>query len=185
MPAAISSVWNSASARRKRIYSVILVFIVSVIVTSVGSLVPVDPQIAKQISDDLNQTLETATQSGTLTQYIFGNNFLICLLMFVPIVGPIFGLFVLFSTGMAVGAVATVENLPSLLTLFALVITPVFWLEFASYSAAMAESVWLFRRLLQRSFRHELRNTCIFISICAVLLATGAVVETALISLAG
>lgn len=179
----ISSVWNSASARRKRIYSVIGVLIVSVIVSAVGSLVPVDPQTAKQISDDLNQTIESASQSGTLTQDILGQNFLICLLMFVPVLGPILGLYALFNTGMAAGAVATLQNLPPILVLFALMITPVFWLEFAAYSTAMAESVWLFRRLLQRRGLHELRNTSMFISICAVLLVVGAVVETALISL--
>jgi hypothetical protein len=105
--------------------------------------------------------------------------------MFIPILGPVFGLYVLFSTGMAVGAVATVQNLPSIFIFIALMITPIFWLEFAAYSTAMAESVWLFRRLLQRRGLHELRNTSIFIAICAVLLAVGAVVETALISLGG
>jgi hypothetical protein len=181
----ISSVWSSASARRKRIYSILVIFIISIIVTSVGSFVPIDPGIAKQINDELNQTVTNATQSGTLTPYILGNNFLICLLMFIPVLGPIFGLYVLFNTGMAVGAVATVQNLPPIFVLIALVITPIFWLEFAAYSTAMAESVWLFRRLLQRRGLHELRNTSIFISVCAVLLTIGAIVETALISLGG
>jgi len=181
----ISSVWSNASSRRKRIYSVIVVFVISVIVTLVGCFVPIDAELAVQINNELNQTVTNATQSGTLTPYILGNNFLICLVMFIPILGPVFGLYVLFSTGMAVGAVATVQNLPSIFIFIALMITPIFWLEFAAYSTAMAESVWLFRRLLQRRGLHELRNTSIFIAICAVLLAVGAVVETALISLGG
>jgi len=181
----ISSVWSSASARRKRIYSILVIFVISIIVTAVGSFVPIDPGLAKQISDELNQTVTNATQGGTLTPYILGNNFLICLLMFVPVLGPILGMFVLFNTGMAVGAVATVQNLPPIFFLIALMITPIFWLEFAAYSTAMAESVWLFRRLLQHRGLHELRNTSIFIAICAVLLTIGAIVETALISLGG
>jgi hypothetical protein len=168
---------------RKRIYAVILVFIVALIVTVVGSLIPVSAEQAKQINDSLNQTVTTASESGSLTQYIFGNNFFICLIMFVPVLGPVFGLFVLFNTGTAVSAIATAQGVPSIFAFIALVITPVFWLEFAAYSTAMAASVWLFRRLLQGRFLHELRNTCIFISICAVLLAVGAVVETLLISI--
>jgi hypothetical protein len=175
--------WRNASPRRKRIYSVIVVMIVAVIVTVIGSLVPVDAQQARQISDELNQTITTATQSGSMVQYIFGNNFLICLMMFIPIVGPLLGLYVLFNTGTAVSAIATTQGVPMVFAFIVLVITPVFWLEFAAYSTAMAESVWLFRRLLQGRGLRELRNTSIFISICAVILVIGAIVETALISI--
>jgi hypothetical protein len=31
-----------------------------------------------------------------------------------------------------------------------LIATPVFWLEFAAYSITMAESIWLFQRLLRK-----------------------------------
>jgi len=177
------SIWRNASPRRKRIYSIIAVMIVAVIVTVIGSLVPVDAQQARQISDELNQTITTATQSGSMVQYIFGNNFLICLMMFIPIVGPLLGLYALFNTGTAVSAIATTQGVPAIFAFIVLVITPVFWLEFAAYSTAMAESVWLFRRLLQGRGLRELRNTSIFISICAVILVIGAIVETALISI--
>jgi hypothetical protein len=179
------AIWRNASSRRRRIYSIIAVFVVAFIVTVAGSLVSVSTEQAQQINDELNQTLNTASQSGALIQYIFGNNFFICLLMFIPILGPLFGLFVLFNTGTAVNAVATAQGYPSLFALVALIITPIFWLEFAAYSTAMAESVWLFRRLIQGKRRglHELRSACIFISICAVLLVIGAVTEAVLISI--
>ncbi len=175
--------WRNASPRRKRIYSAIAVFIVAVIITVIGTLVPVSADQAKQINDSLNQTVTSVSESGSLAQYIFGNNFFICLIMFVPVLGPVFGLFVLFNTGTAVSAIATAQGVPSIFAFIALVITPVFWLEFAAYSTAMAASVWLFRRILQGRFLHELRSTCIFISICAVLLFVGAIVETLLISI--
>ncbi len=174
-------VWGKASPKRKRIYSIIAVFILSVIITLVGSFMPVDAEQARQINDELNQTVTTATESGMLMQYILGNNFFICLIMFIPILGPIFGVYVLFSTGVAVSAVATAQGFPSIIAFIALVITPVFWLEFVAYSIAMAMSVWLFRRILQGRGWHELRNTSIFISICALLLVAGAAVEAALI----
>jgi hypothetical protein len=183
LPSLSLSIWRNASPRRKRIYSIIAIFIVVVIITVIGSLVPVTAQQAKQISDDLNQTVTTANQNGTLTQYIFGNNLIICLMMFIPIVGPLLGLYVLFNTGAVLGAIATAQNVPSIFAFVALIITPVFWLEFAAYSTAMAESVWLFRRLLQGRGLRELRNTSMFISICAVILAVSAVIETLLISI--
>jgi hypothetical protein len=175
-------IWRSASSRRKRIYTILAVFIVSIIVTVVGSFVPVSAQDAQQINNDLNSTITTMQAQGTLTQYIFGNNFLITLLMFVPVIGPVLGLFIMFNTGNVVGAIAISGGYPPILALIALVITPVFWLEFAAYSTAMAESVWLFRRLLQGRGLRELKTMSIFVTICAVILAVGAIVETALIS---
>ena len=52
-----------------------------------------------------------------------------------------------------------------------------FLLEYASYSIGIAESVWLFRRLTQRRFG-ELKNTGILIGVVAILLISGALVET-------
>jgi Stage II sporulation protein M len=148
----------------------------------VGSFVPVSAADAQQISNDLNQTVSTMQAQGTLVQYIFGNNFLITLVMFIPVIGPVLGLFIMFNTGNVVGAIATSSGYPSIIALIALIITPVFWLEFAAYSTAMAESVWLFRRLFQGRGLRELRTMSVFVTITAVILAFSAVIETALIS---
>ena len=178
------SFWTNASARRKRIYSIVFIFLISVLVTALGTLVPLNAQDSRQLSDSINQTLNENRASGTLPQYIFLNNFEICLLMFVPIVGALFGLFTLFSTGVALGAIANVQGYPALLGFAVLLLTPIFWLEFISYSIGITESIWLFRRLTQRRWR-ELKNLGIFIGICALLLAIGAIVEAWLILAAG
>ncbi len=176
------SMWRKASPRRKRIFSIVAVFMVAIIITVIGSLTPMSSQEAKQISNDVNQTSKAASERGILTQYIFGNNLLIALLMFIPVVGPLLGFYVLYNTGTVIGAIATAQGVPSILTFIVLVITPVFWLEFAAYSTAMAESVWLLRRIIQGRGIRELKNACIFVSICTILLLIGAVVETVLIS---
>lgn len=186
----ILDIWKTLSPRRKRIYSIIAVFVLAVIITLMGALMPIDAEQAGEIHEKLNQTLTTARESELLMQYIFGNNFFICLIMFIPVVGPIFGLFVLFNTGATASAVAAAQEYPPMaaqgypliIALIALIL--VFLLEYAAYSTAMAMSVWLFRRILQGRGRQEFRNTCLFITICAVLLLIGAVVETALITLA-
>jgi uncharacterized membrane protein SpoIIM required for sporulation len=177
-------IWTKASIRRKRILSILAVFIIAFAVTAIGSLMPVDQQQANQISNDLNQTVTSLENNGVLVQYIFGNNFLICLLMFVPIIGPLLGFFILFNTGTVVGAIAKAGGYPPILALVALFLTPVAWLEFAAYSTAMAESGWLLRRFLQRLARRELRISTILISITAVLLVVGAIVEVTLLSIA-
>jgi hypothetical protein len=144
---------------------------------------PINPQEAEQINNDLNQTVNSLSESGVLMQYIFGNNFFICLLMFIPLIGPLLGGYVLFNTGTVISAAATAGGYPSIVAFVILFLTPVAWLEFASYSVAMNESVWLFRRILQGRGKHEFRNACLFIALCAVLLLVGAITETALISI--
>jgi uncharacterized membrane protein SpoIIM required for sporulation len=183
----ILNIWRNASLRRKRIYSMIAVFVFAMIITVIGSLVPMDAQEANQISDNLNQTVTTLGDEGVLTQFIFGNNFIICLLMFIPVLGALFGFYALFNTGIAVSAIATAEGYPLTLVFLSLLLTPVFWLEFAAYSIAIAESVWLFRRILQGRSRgwRELKIAGFLVSICAVVLLVGAVVEVALISIGG
>jgi hypothetical protein len=116
--------------------------------------------------------------------------------MFIPIFGAALGLLILFETGVALGAIATIQGYPVWLGIASLVITPVFWLEFICYSIAIAESIWLFRRIVKALtvkepgqgrliLWHELKWTALFIGTCAGLLAIGAVVEVWIITLLG
>ena len=176
------SFWTKASTRRKRIYTIIIVFIVAVVVTFAAGLVPISKTDAKTISNQLNQTVNTHKSNGTLTEYIFFNNFEICLLMFIPFAGPIIGLVILFNTGVALGAISSVQGYPVFIAWISELLTPVFWLEFIAYSTAIAESIWLARRLLQGRWR-EVKNTAILIAICAAILIVSAIIEAWLISI--
>jgi peptidoglycan biosynthesis protein MviN/MurJ (putative lipid II flippase) len=104
--------------------------------------------------------------------------------MFVPIIGPILGFIILGDTGIALGAIASVQGYPVWVALISEVITPVFWLEFIAYSTAMAASIWLTRRLMQRRWL-ELKNTAILIGICAAILIVSAIIEVWLITAFG
>jgi uncharacterized membrane protein SpoIIM required for sporulation len=195
------SFWKKATPNRKRLYSIILVFIIALVVTIVGSVTPLSQQDATNISQNLNSTLQLHRETNTLTQYIFLNNFGICLLMFIPIVGAGLGMFILFNTGLALGAIASTQGYPVWVGLGSLVLTPVFWLEFAAYSLAMAESVWIFVRIIRlrlkvepdgavrwtgiSTLKNELKWLGISIAACAGLLVIGAFVEVFIISLAG
>jgi len=174
--------WTNASTRRKRIYTVIAILIIAIIITFVGSYVPLSHQDAQTIDNQLNQTVNSHKSNGTLPEYIFLNNFEICLVMFIPLIGPIVGLAILFNTGVALGAIAQIQGYPVFVVLLSELLTPIFWLEFIAYSTAIAASIWLTRRLFQRRWL-ELRNTAIQIGICAIILLVSAFIEAWLISI--
>jgi hypothetical protein len=189
------SFWKNASIRRKRIYSIIFMFVIAVSLTLIGSLVPLSPQYAKEINDSINQTRTQGLENGTLIPAIFLNNFGLCLAMFIPLAGAVLGLFIMFNTGLAFSAAIQVQSTtaastpplditPTTAVIALLVFGLVFLLEYISYSIGIAESIWLFRRLRQRKWG-ELKNTAILIGIVAILLIVGAVVETWLISTIG
>jgi stage II sporulation SpoM-like protein len=176
------SFWTSASSKRKRIYSIIIIFILAFIVTVIGSYIPISHQDAQTISNSLNSTLNTHKSFSSRTEYIFVNNFSICLVMFIPFIGPIIGFIILGNTGVALGAISSIQGYPVWIELLSLVLTPIFWLEFAAYSTAIAEGIWLSRRLMQQRWI-ELKNTAILIGICAGILIVSAVIEVWLISI--
>jgi hypothetical protein len=189
------SFWKDASSKRKRIYSILFMLVLAILVTILGSFVPLSAHDAQQINDQINQTRTEGLTNGTLIPSIFINNFALCLAMFIPLAGAVFGLFIMFNTGIAFGAEIQVQSatasstpLPSISPLTAiiasLVFGLVFLLEYVSYSIGIAESIWLFRRLTQRRWG-ELKNTLKLIGIVAVLLIVGAVVETWLITTIG
>jgi hypothetical protein len=183
--------WLNASPKRKRIYSTVFILLIALLTTVAGMFVQLPPDEAQAIYTQLNQT----QSSPNLAPDIFINNFSLCLLMFIPLAGLGIGLFILFSTGMAFRAIfdiqaangltstATASNLTASTAIgLLLLIGAVFVLEYVSYTLAMTESVWLFRRILQKRWR-EVKITLALIGLVALLLAIGAIVETYAIQL--
>ncbi|MBK5133687.1 hypothetical protein JJE00_04570, partial [Candidatus Bathyarchaeota archaeon] len=95
----IRNIWKKSSTKRKRILSAIAILTIAVLITALGMLIPTSQQEAEFINNNLNQTVNSLTQDGGIVQFIFGNNFMICLLMFIPIIGPLLGFYALFNTG--------------------------------------------------------------------------------------
>jgi len=175
--------WRRTSPRKQRIITIVVFFLLGIIVTCFGALTP----LSMQEADQINQDLETL-RSNISVQYIFGNNLLICLIMFIPIVGPIFGLYALYNTGVVIKAQIVVASSPGIspiLAFFLLFLFPFTWLEFISYSTAFAESVWIVRRFTQGLGRKEIKNAAVLIAVVTILLLIGAVIETVLIQAMG
>jgi len=173
--------WNSTSPRRKRLMTIVMVFIVSAIMMGISTLTPLSRQSADSIFKHVNETVSTAKDSGNLLQYIFGNNLMITIMMLIPFIGPFLGFYAFYNTGVAIEATSIVKSYPPLAVYVSLWLTPVAWLEFAAYSTAIAASLWLTWRIMHQGARHELVNTSKFLSVCTLILLLGAIIETIMV----
>jgi hypothetical protein len=159
---------------RTRIVITVVFFVVALIATMVGAIVlTIDMSDAQKLKGQIEEEFSLFNDPRS----IFGNNFAYTLVMFIPIVGPIWGNFVLFNTGAVVAIFGVAEGIPPILLLLFLLFTPVFWLEFGVYSVAMAQSVVLFIQMLRHRGREEAMRTCVVIAVCAVVLLLSAVIE--------
>ncbi|MEM2970833.1 MAG: stage II sporulation protein M [Candidatus Bathyarchaeia archaeon] len=179
-----SEFWRSLPPLIKRIITIFIIFVFAVAMTTAGTLTPVEKQEAEELNKELEETITFLKEHDSLLQFIFGNNFMLALIMFTPFIGPVFGGYVLYNTGYVIAANAAIEGYnPTLGFLLLLILMPFAWLEFAAYSAAMAESLWLTYRIFQGKGKRELVNVAKFIAVCAVILLVAAIIETALIYL--
>jgi len=171
----------SNKSRNTRLIGIVLVFIASAIVTGLATLTPMSHDDANVIFDQLNQSVNSMKESGSVVQGIFGNNLLITVIMFMPIIGPILGFYIFYNTGAVIGAASIVHGFNPMAVFISLWLTPIAWLEFAAYSTAIVASLWLTWRMFHGDFRHELVNTSKFLSVCTLILLFGAIIEAMMI----
>jgi hypothetical protein len=180
---------KSYSSRKRRIITVAIFFVLGIVATTVGAMQTLSQKDATDINNELDKL-----RSDITVQYIFGNNLFICLLMFIPVFGWIFGFIALYNTGVVIAAesmTSAAHGVSPLILFFTLFLFPFTWLEFISYSAAFAEGFWLMLRGVQRltnqipSFRRELRNLSVLMTIVTLMLLAGAAIEVALIMATG
>jgi hypothetical protein len=178
--------WKRSSSRRKRIITVAVFLLLYEVATVVGLMTPLSQADANNINQQIDQAAANAS-----VEDIFGHNLILCLATFVPIGGTIFGFFSSYTQGIAMVAQSMnpklrAEGLTSpVLVFFAYFFIPVYWLENISMSIGLAESVWLIRRASQGYGKRELRNAAVLIAIVTLILLASAILEIALINLAG
>jgi len=162
-----------------RIVITVVFFIIALVATVIGLLFfRIAVPEAQKVRDELKEEFDRFNDP----RFIFGNNLLHTLIMFVPIVGPIWGCFVLFNTGTVIAIISIAEGIPPILTFLLLFLIPVFWIEFGVYSVAMGQSfVWLLQ-ILKHHGRKEAVRTCILVTICVSILLLAAIVEWIMIN---
>ena len=165
---------------RTRVLLTIFLLVSALIFTSLGvMLFRADISEAQEQREKIFQEFERANDP----RFIFGNNLLLSLVRFVPIIGSIWGLLILFNTGSIIALISIAEGFPPILTFALLFFTPIFWLELGVYSIAMTQSIILFLRILQKQGKKESVRMCIMITACTLLLMLAAIIEWLMINL--
>ena len=155
------------------INSFIFVLIFTVLIGLIGSAFPLNGEQISEILEEANELIPDDID----VRKIFFNNYRISLIMLLPVLGFVFGLLVIFQTGMVFGAVGTSIGFSGILLYGLTALTPFFWLEFIAYAASMTESIYIIRGLIERKFKIELTRVLAIIIINFVLLGLGALIE--------
>jgi hypothetical protein len=137
-----------------------------------------------KIPEQLDNMLHSMTVlPGTLS--IFGNNFMISLLGFLPFAGPVFNAYAAYNSGVISEAFmlrAHWQGPPFLLTL-KLFVFPFCWMEFIAYSLAFSESIWLSWRIIKGKAKSELLKLLILVLVCAAILLAAAFIEMEILTM--
>ena len=168
---------------RRRLILASFIFLLCVLATCFGTLAKIEEAEAQDRISKFNEIEEILQIAGI--QLIFGNNMMYCLAMFIPFVGPAGGFYVLYSTGRFLAALGRVQGYNPLFLFLMVMACPHAWLEYISYSLAISESIWLSFFIIKyryRGLRVEIINATKCISLCAILLLAGAIIEMALIT---
>jgi len=153
----------------------------SVAVTLVGLTEEVPPSEAMLVRDRYGNMDEFLWMGGL--QYIFGNNMMICLLTFIPILGTLNGLCTLYRTGWVIAALCASSG-RNPLEVYAILWTEYIhtWLEYCAASLALSESIILSYYLLRyrwRGLKMEAKNVPLILTYCVIMLFFAAIAEMA------
>jgi uncharacterized membrane protein SpoIIM required for sporulation len=167
---------------KNRLAVLAIIFAICFFATLLGAIAKVSPAEAQDMINKMETLEETIEVAGV--PLIFGNNLIYCLIMFVPVLGPISGLYVLYSTGLVLAAMSSSAGINPFLLLTMLFLYPHAWMEYLSYSLAISESFWLLYSIVRfgfGGFKKELTNLWKAIAICVVMLLLAAIIEMQMI----
>ena len=157
----------------------VAVFIVLSSVLAYSSTTVLSQSDAQSLSSGVEQLNDSVVG-------IFENNVQIALLEFVPGFGPAYGVYSSFDTGLALAALAqsnSTSGISGLDLFLVLLLTPIFWIEFACYSMAVEESLAVIISLKNRDFTsHEWKWLVCSILFVAATLFVSAKLEVDLIN---
>ena len=161
-----------------RVTIFLVVFVVLTVAVAYASTLPISQSNAQGLNSQVQSI--PATTVG-----IFSNNVRIALVEFIPVVGPIFGVYTSYSTGVAIAAISQADSqsqMSGIVLFLLLMLTPIFWLEFFSYSLAVEESISLIVSIRSRDLKREWKWLVASILAVAIVLFFSARLESSLVS---
>ena len=166
-----------------KLHLILIMLTAAIIICAIGTLLPVDQETLANISQQIEETRNLIRSLDFLSAslYIFVHNFTLCLVMFIPLLGVGFGMYVILSTGYAIEIDALAHQIPPSVAFISYFILPHFWAEFISYELAMSQSILITWVLYKKAFSKTLAETLKIIGITAALLFAAALIETALL----
>ncbi|MEM3660157.1 MAG: hypothetical protein QXU11_07060 [Thermoproteota archaeon] len=150
----------------------ITVFLFSIIFL-ISSTIRLDRSFAEKIYASVSETMKFM---GPLD--IFVHNLALSIVMMIPVVGFGFSIISSSTTGVAVSAISTINNLDSLSVAARLLATPAGILEFLAYGLASAQGLAGLFAILEKRFNRELKGYLTTLIIVSSLLLAAAFVET-------
>ena len=161
----------------------ITVFVISFIIFTsflfLGSQSQLSPEEANRLIEEFREVIgpnPTATD-------IASRNIFICLLLFIPLVGPCILAFVSYNTGIMTSALAQYSgSITSIEIFLSMFLFTWAWLEISAYSLASAQSIMLLFGGFTRSLRKEAKYFLISLALCLLLLGVASIIEATFIA---
>jgi hypothetical protein len=164
---------------KRRILYLLVGILVFLIFFTIGTSVTFDKSTSQLLKEQFQNKIKNIDSMG-----IFVNNFLISILMFVPGIGIVFGLFSGFSTGNIF--VIITRDLPIQISPLLIFLTIFGIMELVSYGIAISRSYILLINIVKRTnIKENLIYTGIEIGIVAIILFFSAIIEWDLIKQSG
>ncbi len=166
-------------ASRLRITVFVISFIIFTSFLFMGSQSQLSPEDAARLVEDFGEVIGPYPTAIDIAS----RNIFICLLLFIPLVGPGILAFASYNTGIMASALAqasgSITSIEIFLTMF---LFPWAWLEISAYSLASAQSIMLLVGGFTRRVRQEAKYFLISLTICLCLLGAAAIIEAAFIA---
>jgi len=176
-----NSTWRGTLSVKNRLIFIIIITVSLYSLLYIASITPLS-------ADEMTSLMEEAERilRGKYTiMDIFLNNFIISLIMFIPLVGPFIGGYAIYVTGRLIGALSVSTGIPSILLISTTIITLYGLIEFLAYGAAFTESIVFTYSIFKKKSRLESKWLIISIAAVAILLFIAATIEYMLIQFFG
>lgn len=158
---------------KRRMVYLLISSLIFIIIYYIGASTNLSDDDAKLLKEEFEKQIKGIDYNG-----IFLNNFRASVLMFIPALGVIIGLFTAYMTGAVFKAFTlTLPQLANINPLLIL-ITPFGIMEIFSYGLSISQSVILIRAIVNKRINKELiYSTFIQVGIVALILFIAAVIE--------